>query len=190
MRRISCLLLCLGALALLSGCGMRAYDPSALAYFDQRPDAPYTLAAGDRLRIIVFGQDSLSNSYAVDGSGHIAMPLVGSIVAENLTTAQLARAVEERLRAGFLKEPRVSVEVEAYRPFFILGEVTTAGQYPYVNGMTVQTAVAIAGGFTPRAAQSSAEVTRVIDGRPMTARVPMTLPVRPGDTIAVKERLF
>lgn len=193
MRRISSLLVVLSCLSglLLAGCsGLRPENTAAIAYFDSRPDAPYTLAAGDRLRVLVFGQESLSNSYAVDSSGRIAMPLIGSVPADGLTTADLARAIETRLRAGFLKEPRVSVEVEAYRPFFILGEITTAGQYPYVNGMTVQTAVAIAGGFTPRAAKGSADLTRIIDGRPMTASVPMTLPVRPGDTIAIKERLF
>jgi polysaccharide export outer membrane protein len=82
------------------------------------------------------------------------------------------------------------VEVEAYRPFFILGEVTTAGQYPYVNGMTVQTAVAIAGGFTPRAFQPNADITRVIDGRAVTGSVPLTQTVRPGDTIYVRERFL
>ena len=89
-----------------------------------------------------------------------------------------------------MREPRVSVEVEAFRPFFVLGEVTTAGQYPYVSGMTVQTAVAIAGGFSPRASQRSAELTRVIDGQPVTGTVPITQLVRPGDTIVVKERFF
>jgi polysaccharide export outer membrane protein len=110
--------------------------------------------------------------------------------AQGLTTAELGRAIEARLRQGFLREPSVSVEVEAYRPFFILGEVTLAGQYPFVNGMTVQNAIAVAGGFTPRGAQDSVDLTRVVDGRPMTASVPLTFAVRPGDTIQVRERFF
>ncbi|MCA0400401.1 MAG: polysaccharide export protein [Proteobacteria bacterium] len=151
---------------------------------------PYTLAGGDRLRVIVFGQDSLSNSYAVDGSGRIAMPLIGTVEAQGRTTLQLARAVEEKLRNGYLREPKVSVEVEQYRPFFVLGEVATSGQFPYVNAMTVQTAIAIAGGFGPRANRNYAEITRAIRGEVYTVAVPLNTPVKPGDTIAIKERFF
>ena len=172
---------------LLAGCAA-PYHRSAL--FDAQPNEPYTLGSGDRLRIIVFGQDALSNSYSVDGSGHISMPLIGPVEAAGLTTAALERSVEARLRDGFLREPRVSVEVEAYRPFFVLGEVTTAGQYPFINGMTVEDAIAIAGGFSPRADKSSAELTRVINGVPVGATVPMIQPMQPGDTVIIRERFF
>ena len=158
--------------------------------FEANANAPYTLASGDRLRVIVFGQDALTNSYAVDGSGRLSMPLIGLIPAQGVTTAALERAIEARLRNGYLREPKVSVEVEAYRPFYVLGEVTTAGQYPFVNGLTVQKAVAIAGGFGPRAAKWTVDLTRVIDGLPSTATVPLTYPVKPGDTVTVRERFF
>ena len=112
---------------------------------------PYTLDSGDRLRIVVFGQDGLSNSYVVDASGYIAMPLIGTVLARGATTEQLSSRIAGKLSQGFIKEPHLAVEIEAYRPFFILGEVTQPGQYPYVADMTVETAVAIAGGFGPRA---------------------------------------
>lgn len=159
-------------------------------YLAEEAHAPYTLAGGDRLRVIVFGQDSLSNSYGVDGAGRIFMPLIGPIEAEGRTTTALARAIEDRLRAGYLREPKVSVEVEQFRPFFVLGEVNASGQFPYVNNMTVQTAVAIAGGFGPRANRSYAELTRVMQGQLVTVAVPITMPVKPGDTIVIKERFF
>jgi polysaccharide biosynthesis/export protein len=182
------LTICIVALAALAGC---AAGPRYQAgYFVDDPTQPYTLAAGDRLRIIVFGQDSLSNSYSVDGSGHISMPLVGMIQAVGRSTHDLEREIETKLRTGFLREPKASVEVEAFRPFYVLGEVTTAGQYPYVNGMTVQNAIAIAGGYTPRAAKGRADLTRPIDGYPVTYSVPMDHPVRPGDTVTVRERFF
>jgi polysaccharide export outer membrane protein len=175
------------ALAVLAGCSGPRYNADLLR---TAIDAPYRLASGDRLRLIVFGQESLSNSFSVDGAGNVALPLVGLVRAQGLTTAEFARAIEARLRQGYLREPSVSVEVEAYRPFYILGEVTIAGQYPFVNGMTVQNAVAVAGGFTPRGAQDSVDLTRLIDGRAVTASVPLTFAVRPGDTIQVRERFF
>ena len=122
--------------------------------------SPYTLDSGDRLRIVVFGQDGLTNSYLVDASGHIAMPLIGSVMAKGATTDQLSARIAEKLRDGYIREPHVAVEVEAYRPFFILGEVTAPGQYPYIANMTAETAVAIAGGFAPRAVRQSVVLIR------------------------------
>ena len=186
MRR-SLAIVCLLATALVAGCASTQYRPDL---FRAQINAPYLLASGDRVRVIVFGQDSLSNSFAVDGAGNISMPLIGLVKAYGLTTAELARTVEARLRAGYLRDPGVSIEVEAFRPFFALGEVTTSGQYPFINGMTVQNAIAVAGGFTPRGAQDAVDITRIIDGRPVTASVPLSFPLRPGDTINVKERFF
>ncbi|WP_457797013.1 polysaccharide biosynthesis/export family protein [Methylocystis sp. S23] len=174
--------------AFSSGCAVPgAYKPElfAASAYD-----PYRLAAGDRLRVIVFGQDSLSNSYSVDGAGRVAMPLIGSVPVQGLTVPEAEHEIAARLRAGFVREPRVSVEVEAFRPFFVLGEVTTAGQYPFVEAMTARTAIAIAGGFGPRGYQGAVDLTRVIDGYPITGRVPLDTPIRPGDTITVRERIF
>ena len=185
MRRLS--LLALIGVALLGGCAAESYP---VGLFRAQYDAPYTLASGDRVRIIVFGQDSISNSYAVSGLGRVSLPLAGEVLVGGLTTTQAERAIESRLRAGYLREPHVSVEVEAYRPFFVLGEVTTAGQYPYINGMTAQKAVAVAGGFTPRAYHSTVAVTRTVNGQPVTGSVPLGFPLRPGDTVTVQERIF
>ena len=126
----------------------------------RRPEPAYALDTGDKLRIVVFGQEGLSNSYFVDAAGQVTMPLIGAVTARGLTTQQLARAVAAKLRAGFIREPHVAIEVETYRPFFILGEVTQPGQYPYVPNMTVETAVAIAGGFTPRAYRYDVKIDR------------------------------
>ncbi len=182
----------LASLALAAALAVSACAPryAASDFTVSEVNAPYQLASGDRLRIIVFGQDNLSNVYAVDGAGRISMPLIGTVEAQGRTTQSLERAIEGRLRGGFLREPKVSVEIDAYRPFFVLGEVTNSGQFPYVNGMTVQTAVAIAGGFTPRGQRNHAEVTRLVDGQLVTGSVPITYAVKPGDTIVIKERWF
>lgn len=153
-------------------------------------EPPYTLDAGDRLRITVFGQEGLSNIYAVDASGHVAMPLIGSVPAHGLTPQQLAKEIAERLRHGFVRDPSVSAEIVTYRPFFILGEVNNPGQYPYVAHMSVETAVAIAGGFAPRAYKDRVSVSRPVNGATVSLNVPPNFEVKPGDTIKVNERWF
>ena len=158
-----------------------AYAPAA---------QPYTLDSGDRLRVVVFGQDGISNSYIVDAGGNINLPLIGVVPARGYTTQQLSQMISERLKQGYVREPHVSVEVETYRPFFILGEVTNPGQYPYVANMTAETAVAIAGGFAPRASKTSVKLSRNAPGQQFSADVPLRTPLRPGDTIVVKERWF
>jgi polysaccharide biosynthesis/export protein len=153
-------------------------------------NAPYTLDSGDRLRIVVFGQDGITNSYTVDAGGNVNLPLVGSVPARGFGTQQLSQVITERLKKGFVREPHVTVEVETYRPFFILGEVTNPGQYPYVANMTAETAIAIAGGFAPRASKSTVKLTRNAPGQQINGDVPLSFPLRPGDTILVKERWF
>jgi polysaccharide export outer membrane protein len=186
MRKLSLGFIFLIACA-LAACASQQYNSDL---FRAQLVAPYRLATGDRLRIIVFEQDSLSNSYSVDAAGDISIPLIGTAKAYGLTTTELGLSVEDKLRHGYLRDPRVSVEVEAYRPFFVLGEVQTAGQYPFINGLTVQSAIAIAGGFTPRGNQSGADITRIVNGSSATGWVPLTFPVRPGDTVTVRERFF
>ena len=165
-----------------------AVTPAALP----AAEAPsvYQLDSGDRLRIVVFGQDGLSNSYIVDAAGNITMPLIGAVPARGTSTSELAREIGTRLRNGFIREPHVAIEVESYRPFFILGEVTYPGQYPYVPNMTVETAVAIAGGFTPRAYRWDVKVARNQGGQAYRVSVPLTYALRPGDTITIEERWF
>jgi polysaccharide biosynthesis/export protein len=153
-------------------------------------DTPYQLDAGDRLRIQVFGQEGLTNSYIVDAAGNVSITLIGSVPARGLTTVDLARRIADRLRNGYIRNPHVSVEVEAYRPFFILGEVNAPGQYPYVPNMTVEAAVAIAGGFAPRASKSDIWIGRSYNGETMRCAVPPDFALRPGDTITVRERWF
>lgn len=153
-------------------------------------DEPYRLDAGDRLRIVVYGQEGLTNTYTVDAGGSITMPLIGAVRARGLTPAGLAAAVTSRLKGGYLREPYVAAEVETYRPFFILGEVAAPGQYPYVPNMTVESAVAIAGGFTPRAQRGSIKLTRMGEGGTAQAVVPPGTLLKPGDTVVVAERWF
>ena len=171
----------------LSGCA--PFDPPHDAMIGQTTE-PYTLDSGDRLRVNVFGQPDLSGDFSVDGSGNIAIPLIPPVAAGGLTTTELQASIAEALSRTLLRNPNVSVQVTEFRPFFILGEVMKAGQYPFVNGMTVQSAVAIAGGFSYRANQNNVHVTRKQGDRLVELDLPASAPVRPGDTILVKERYF
>ena len=151
---------------------------------------PYRLDAGDQLRIVVYDQPSLTNLYEVGQSGEVAFPLIGDVAARDATADELAGRIEARLATAYLREPDVSVEVAAYRPFFVLGEVGNPGQFPYVPGMNVETAVAVAGGFTERANKRVARVTRTIGGEMHEARISVTDLIRPGDTVYVPESIF
>jgi polysaccharide export outer membrane protein len=153
-------------------------------------DAAYRLDAGDRLRIVIYGQEGLTNTYAIDAGGSITMPLIGAVRARGLTPAGLAAEITGKLRNGYIREPSVAVEIEAYRPFFILGEVAAPGQYPYVPNMSVESAVAIAGGFSPRAKRDRVTLTHTDAGGSSRAVVPLGTPLSPGDTVFVGERWF
>ncbi len=153
-------------------------------------DAAYRLDAGDKLRVVVYGQEGLTNTYAIDAGGSITMPLIGAVAARGRTPTRLAAEISAKLRNGFIREPSVAVEIEAYRPFFILGEVAAPGQYPYVPNMSVESAVAIAGGFSPRARRDSVTLTHTDDSGPMRMVVPLGTAIGPGDTVLVGERWF
>jgi len=164
-----------------------------VAYVDPMParyDAVYHLDAGDKLRVVVYGQEGLTNTYAIDAGGSITMPLIGAVAARGRTTAGLASEISAKLRNGFIREPSVAVEIESYRPFFILGEVAAPGQYPYVPNMTVESAVAIAGGFSPRARRDRVTVTHTDASGTGRFVVPPGTSISPGDTVLVGERWF
>jgi polysaccharide biosynthesis/export protein len=187
-----------GAISALRGAfaaGPRgAYAPVPVAYAAASRaatyDAAYHLDAGDKLRVVVYGQEGLTNTYAIDAGGSITMPLIGPVPARGRTPAGLAAEISAKLRNGYIRDPSVAVEIESYRPFFILGEVAAPGQYPYVPNMTVESAVAIAGGFSPRALRDRVTVTHSGNSGSYRSVVPLGTSIGPGDTVLVGERWF
>lgn len=153
-------------------------------------DGPYLLDSGDKLRVFVYGQPNLSRIYTVDHGGLITVPLIGAVKARGLTTFDLEGVIRRRLGAEYVRNPQVTVDMQQNRPFFILGEVRNAGQYPYVSGMTVQTAIAIAGGYSERANERNFRITRRINGYVEQIEAPSDYVVKPGDTILVYERFL
>jgi len=219
MRGVRAVILCLFAALALSGCmrrsapvavvqaqndldsmtygqpvGGQAYTQAPVAYaaapMPVAYDTAYQLDAGDKLRVVVYGQEGLTNTYAISAGGSITMPLIGAVPARGRTPAGLAADITARLRNGFIRDPSVAVEIDAYRPFFILGEVAAPGQYPYVPNMSVESAVAIAGGFSPRARRDSVTLTHTDRTGSMRVVVPLGTAISPGDTILVGERWF
>jgi polysaccharide export outer membrane protein len=153
----------------------------------------YQLDTGDKVRIVVFEQDSLTGTYEVSSTGKIMMPLIGEVQARGNTVQSLARSVRAKLASGFLRDPDVSAELTTSRPFYIHGEVTRSGAYAFAPGMTMERAIALAGGLTQRADPTVFAVDR-LDGTsnqtPVTQYLGLRDAVVPGDTIYVRERLF
>jgi len=153
-------------------------------------DGPYLLDTADKLRVFVYGQPNLSRGYTVDHEGFITVPLIGQVRARGLTTRDLEAAISARLASDFVRDPQVTVDIQQNRPFFIHGEVKTAGQYPFVSGMTIETAIAIAGGLSERGSTRTFRVTRRTNGFVEQIMAPADYTIRPGDTVFVYERFF
>jgi polysaccharide export outer membrane protein len=172
----------------LAGCG----GPGrGLPPLPATASAAYMLGPGDQVRIITFGEEALTGEFRVNDSGNIALPLVGAVRASGLTSTELETSVAAALRRGNLvREPSVAVEVIAYRPVYVLGEVNKPGQYPYQPGMTVVTAVAVSGGFTYRAIEDYAAVVRTVDSNAIEGRASRQSYVLPSDVITIFERRF
>jgi len=148
----------------------------------------YVLGAGDKVHVTVFGEPDLTGDFAVNGTGYISFPLVGDVRAAGLTVSDLGLSVQEHLKAGYLVDPKVSVEVISFRPYYIMGEVGKTGEYPYADGLNVINAIARAEGFTYRAQKKVVFIKHY--GETSEVEVPLTndLLVMPGDTIRIAER--
>lgn len=179
------------ALILLFSLGSLA--PPALAQ-QERAEGPvdrnYRLGAGDRIKVTVFNHADLTGEYTLDGNGRFPMLFIGQVPAEGKTASELEVAIVDALRPDYLVNPRVTVQVLTYRPFYIIGEVGAPGSYPYVDGMTYLNAIAIASGYTVRAKQDIVYVIRAGDPEEEEVRMPVSERVQPGDVIRVDERMF
>lgn len=173
---------CAVLLTLLAACSSNpaAIPAGAVA------DTPYQLGPGDKIQVHVFGDDSLSGEHQVDGSGSFTFPLVGSVQASGLTSGELEGILEKKLKE-YMRQPNVSVEILTYRPFYIVGEVRRPGSYPFVDGMTVMNAVAIAGGFTYRAQEKDFVIQRAKSDQLGAGQATR---LAPGDVVVVRERFF
>ena len=172
----------------MAGCSGVQFDP----FLEQPPELSnhYVLGAGDQVRVVVFGQEELSGEFSVNADGSVALPLVGAVTAAGKTPNALESAIALALSPDYVRDPQVSVEVLRYRPYFIMGEVRAPGSYPYMSGLDVHSAVAVAGGYTYRAKKTFVLLTRSTGGKKERREVQPDTPILPGDVIEVPERFF
>jgi protein involved in polysaccharide export with SLBB domain len=174
-------------LAIVAACstGPAMANPQAPSVTDS-----YRLGTGDEIKVTVFGEADLSGPLVVDGQGAITMPLIGQVEVRGLTLAETGRRLEAKLKDGWLRDPKVTAEMTKGRPYYILGEVNRAGEYPFTSGLTVMNAIAAAGDFTYRADKKKIMITSAGTGEEREVKLSPTTPVQPGDRIRVLERYF
>ena len=153
-------------------------------------DDSYQLGTGDKIRVIVFGEDDLGGEFQVDGNGRVSLPLIGELQATGETAAGMEQAIQAKLSDGYLQDPKVSVEITTYRPFYVIGEVNKPGEYPYVNGMSALNAVALAGGYTTRANEGTIYIRRNGSTREEKLDADQMTRIYPGDVIRVPVDAF
>ncbi|HEY1473063.1 MAG TPA: polysaccharide biosynthesis/export family protein [Pseudolabrys sp.] len=195
-RNIFCLML----MAIVAGCSSASgiqpaqYAEARASYAGPAParvsDGPYVLGPGDRLRIKVYSDPDMSGEYEINSTGAISLPLVGNVKALGLTTRQLEQAIAERMKGKVANEPHVSVEMAAYAPFYVYGEVKKAGEYQYHIGLTVADAIATAGGLTYRADEHKISLRRAGSNSEQVVSLQVPVKVYPGDNIRVGESFF
>lgn len=153
--------------------------------------AAYRLTTGDKVKVTVYNEPDLTGEFQVNDAGNVSFPLAGDIPANGATVSDFQHRLTTKLRKGYVKNPRVSVEISTYRPFNVIGEVKNAGQYPYRPGLTLNDAVAMAGGYTYRANQSTAYIRRADAGGETSVHTDQGgITVGPGDNIRIPERYF
>ena len=186
---------CCVAIALMlnsTACAASSPGPAPAAEAAPGSGDEYTLAPGDKIRVIVFGEETLTGEYVITSGGNLSFPLIGNLRATDKTVEQLQVAVAAALNDGYVNNPRVSIQVISFRPFYILGEVSRPGEYPVSTGLTVQQAIASAGGYTYRANLKRVYIKRAnaTDERLYDVRTNTNIVIRAGDTIRVSERHF
>jgi protein involved in polysaccharide export with SLBB domain len=173
--------------AIIAACstGPAMANPQAAAVNDS-----YRLGTGDEIKVTVYDEPTLSGPKVVDGQGAITLDLIGPVEVRGLTLAEASRLIEAKLKDGWLRDPKITAEMTKGRPYYILGEVNRAGEYPFTSGLTIMNAIAAAGDFTYRADKKKIMVTSADTGVEREVKLTPTTPVQPGDRIRILERFF
>jgi polysaccharide export outer membrane protein len=180
----------LAAAFLVSGCAGTTLSDAEKQAAVEASTAPAKLQPGDKIRIVVFGEDSLGGEYQLDQSGQISLPLAGTIKVQGLTQSELEQQLAKKFRSQYIKDPKVTVTITTLRPYYMMGEVKNPGQFAYQSGLNVLTALAIAGGPTYRASRTTVEIQRLGETSMHDYPISESIPILPGDVVKVPERYF
>jgi len=180
----------LAIVLLLSGCGAGTLSETEQQHLAAAASAPATLQPGDKISVVVFGEDKLSGDYELDQAGQISVPLAGTIKAQGLTQNELEQALAKKFRSEYLRNPKVTVTIATLAPYYMMGEIKNPGQFAYRSGLNVLTAMAIAGGPTYRANRTTVEIQRRGEANKREYPISASVPVLPGDLINVPQRYF
>lgn len=185
------LLISFGLAGCESGANLSALSPAERqALIDKVATTSPTLQPGEKIRVTVFGEDRLSGDYELDPAGFVSLPLAGTIKAAGLSKQELERELYKKFRSEYLRNPKVTVDVTSFRPFYIMGEVSKAGEYPFKSGLNVMSAIAMAGGTTYRASRSTVLVQHIGESGFREYPLSPIIPLLPGDLVRVPERYF
>jgi polysaccharide export outer membrane protein len=154
------------------------------------PVNDYRLGPGDKVRVTVYDETDLSGEFQVDDTGFVRLPLIGPVKALARTAHQLEGDVSTALLDGYLKNPRVNVEIITYRPFYIIGQVNRPGQYAYTSNMSALDAIGVAGGFTDHAVESTVHIRHQGEVKEYDLALDETVRIRPGDVVRVDQTVF
>jgi len=175
---------------LVSGCASSSISEAEKQSLAVAATSAPKVQPGDKIRVSVFGENQLSGDYEVDPTGQISLPLAGTIEVQGLTQPELEQRLAQKFRSQYLRDPKVTVTIISLAPYYLMGEVTKPGQYPYKSGLNVLTALAIAGGPTYRAVRNSVQIQRRGETKMHDYPVSVSVPILPGDVINVPQRYF
>ncbi len=173
-----------------SGTGVPLVGPEPDAAQTAQPAVSPRLQGGDRIRLTVFGEDKLTGEYDIDPGGFVSLPLAGTLHAAGLTKIELEQLLTKKFQSSYLRDPKVTVDIASFRPFYVLGEVVKPGEYPYKSGLTVLSAIAVAGGQTYRASNSRILIKRAGETELKEYDLTADVPIYPGDLIRLPQRYF
>lgn len=190
VRRLFVLSTLLAVALLVSGCSAGTLTPDQRQALAEAATRPATLQPGDKINVVVFGEQGLSGSYELDQAGQISVPLAGTMKVQGMTQSELEKALARKFRTQYLRNPKVTVTIASLAPYYIIGEVKSPGQKAYRSGLNVLTAIANAGGPTYRASRNTVEIQRRGETKMNQYPISTSVPVLPGDVIKVPERYF